>query len=201
MKLVDEFDEKEITMKILFLLLFCLCFFSEKLYSQSQIDTLAIINKLKNLYERDQKTRKGIDSVAFIQFIDSTNQVQICEIINKYGWLGKSVVGKYNSVLFLVIQHADLKTQEKYYPLLKNSVEIGESSASEAALMEDRILMRQGKKQKYGSQIIINENGVQVLYPIEDERNVNIRRSKVGLESIEEYVNHFGIDYKLNLEK
>lgn len=65
------------------------------------------------------------------------------------------------------------------------------------AMMQDRILMREGKKQIYGSQVVYNKTGEQIFYPIEDETNVNIRREKVGLQPLEEYAKYFGIDYKL----
>ncbi len=121
-------------------------------------------------------------------------------MITKYGWMGRSLVGSgYNSALFAVIQHADLATQEKYFPLIKQSVDEGESRASELAMMQDRILMRQGKDQIYGSQIVFDNSGAQVFYPIEDEKNVNIRRAKVGMQPIEEYAKYFGIDYKLTI--
>lgn len=113
------------------------------------------------------------------------------------GWVVKNLIRHYNRVLFLVIQHADLATQENYFPLLQESVDKGESSQSDAAMLQDRILMRQGKKQIYGSQVVFNKTGGQEFYPIEDEKNVNLRRAKVGMQPIEEYAIYFGIEYKL----
>ena len=66
--------------------------------------------------------------------------------------------------------------------------------------MQDRILMNQGKKQIYGSQVVYNKKGEQVFYPIEDEANVNIRRAKIGMQPIEEYAKLFGIEYKYQNE-
>jgi hypothetical protein len=56
--------------------------------------------------------------------------------------------------------------------------------------------MRQGKKQIYGSQVVFSKTGEPEFYPIDDEKNVNIRRKKVGMQPIEEYAKYFGIDYK-----
>lgn len=165
---------------------------------KNNFDLNGLKNQLKTIYKRDQKTRKGEDSAAFMSYIDSTNLVQIRAIVDKYGWLGTSCVGNtYNQALFLVIQHANLAAQEEYFPLIQQSVEEGESNAAELAMLQDRILMRQGKKQLFGSQIILNNKGGQELYPIEDEKRVNIRRQKVGLQPLEEYAKYFGIDYKL----
>lgn len=169
------------------------------LFSQSGTDTIAIKKQLEEIRSRDQKTRTGGDSVAFMQFIDSINLEQVELLIQKYGWLGKSFVGERgNNTIFLVIQHSDLATQEKYLPLLQKSVDEGESRPSDLALLKDRVLMRQGKNQIYGSQVVFNKTGGQEFYPIEDEKNVNIRREKVGMLPIEEYAKLFGIEYKLS---
>lgn len=169
--------------------------------AQTSIDTTAIKKQLDLIRNRDQKTRTGADSAAFVHYIDSTNLVMIESLIAKYGWLGKSFVGgRGNQTCFLVIQHADSATQLKYLPMLQKSVEQGESAAADFALLQDRVLMRQGKKQIYGSQVMFDKLGNNIFYPIEDEKNVNLRRTKVGLQPIEEYAKYFGIDYKLPTE-
>ena len=176
-----------------------LAFFMSSLtsYGQVSVDTVAIKTELDAILIRDQKTRRHGDSTAYMPFIDSCNLAQVERIVATYGWPGISFVGrKGNQTVFLVIQHADLPVQEKYFPLLKKSVEAGESLAADLALLEDRILMRQGKKQRYGSQIIMNDKGGQEFYPIEDEINVNQRRFRVGLDPIEVYALYFGIYYE-----
>jgi len=135
-----------------------------------------------------------------MNYLDSCNQVAVKSLIAKYGWMGRSLIGNYNQVLFAVIQHADSATQEKYFPMFRKSVEEGESRASEMAMMQDRILMRRGEKQIYGSQVVYSKTGEQVFYPIEDEKNVNLRRAGVGLQPLEEYAKYFGIEYKLPKE-
>ena len=177
-------------------LLFLIC--DQTIFAQNNIDTTAIIIQLSAIHDRDQKTRSVGDSIQYADYIDSCNLAQVEVLISLYGWPGKSFVGPAgNNTIFLVIQHADLATQEKYFPLFKQSVEQGESRASDLAYLEDRILMRQGKKQLYGSQVVFNNTGGQEFYPIEDEKNVNVRRKNVGLQPLEEYASYFGIDYKL----
>ena len=184
-------------LRIAALLLFILSF--QSTFAQTTLDTTAIKEELNAILKRDQKTRTGEDSAAFMNYIDSCNLVKVEALIAKYGWLGKSVIGPYaNSALFFVIQHADLSTQLKYFPLLQKSVEEGESKPSNLALLQDRILMRQGKKQIYGSQVVFNKTtGAQEFHPIEDEKNVDARRAKMGMQSLEDYAKLFGIDYKL----
>jgi hypothetical protein len=183
--------------RILVLLLFQVA--TPAVFAQQQpADTAAIKTELLAIRDRDQKTRTGRDSAAFADYIDSCNLVQVEKLIATCGWPGKSFVGANgNQTVFLVIQHADLATQEKYLPLMQKSVEEGESQMTDFALLQDRVLMRQGKKQIYGSQVVFNKEGGHEFYPIEDEKNVNVRRKKIGMQPLEEYATYFGIDYKL----
>lgn len=127
---------------------------------------------------------------------DSINTLKVSEIIDKYGWLDSDIVGKKgNQTLFLVIQHSDIRTQEKYLPIMTEVARNGKISKSELALLVDRVEMQNKRPQIYGSQIQ-RVNGKFVIYQILDEVNVNKRRADVGLEPLEEYVKNWGIEYK-----
>lgn len=169
--------------------------------------------ELEQIYVADQEPRRavnqiikqyGIDSPQldslgqFIRKTDSLNQAKVEQIIQKYGWLGKSEVGDMaNQTLFLIIQHTDMAVQEKYLPMLRKSVNDGESNAYDLALMEDKVLISQGKKQLYGTQVKRNPQTKQYeVFPIEDEKNIDKRRKKMGLESLAEYLQGFGITYR-----
>jgi len=159
---------------------------------------------LRQLYrEAEEKFGKDSDKMKYFWEVvaeqDSINEVEVVEIIEERGWVGKSLVGDAaNTALWLVIQHAPLETQEKYLPLLKESVLQGESKGSQLALLEDRIQMRNGKPQTYGSQITVDkETGNQVVYEIWEPEYVNQRRKEVGLGPIEYYVKHWGIEWTI----
>jgi hypothetical protein len=128
---------------------------------------------------------------------DSINLRKVRMILDERGWLGPKDVGQRGaSALFLVIQHSDLATQEKYLPLLEEAVHKGNAKGSELALLVDRIEMRNNRPQIYGSQVIFS-NGVNTVYKIKDEANVNKRRAAMGMEPLEKYLKYWGIDYKL----
>jgi hypothetical protein len=81
---------------------------SAMVFAREPADTAAIKLALQTIRDRDQKTRTGRDSAAFMQYIDSSNLVYIEKLIARYGWPGKSFVGPYgNQTVFLVIQHAE----------------------------------------------------------------------------------------------
>jgi len=146
--------------------------------------------------------RYGIQSKQYdslwksILYYDSINLAKVKPIIDTYGWPGKEVVGQEGSrALFLVIQHADLATQEKYLPVLREAVKNGKARPSDLALLEDRVLTRNGKPQIYGSQVRQNyQTGKNEFFPIEDIPNVNKRRASAGLSSLEEYAKLMGVN-------
>ena len=127
---------------------------------------------------------------------DSINEIKIADILDKYGWLGPDVVGESGSTtLFLVVQHADIKMQEKYLPMLRDAVKNNKASASDLALLEDRVALRQRRKQIYGSQIHSDPNGHPWVSPLEDPDNVDKRRAAVGLGPIADYLALFNIKW------
>lgn len=159
---------------------------------------------LRQLYrEAEEKFGKGSDEMKYFwQLVgeqDSLNEIAVVQIIEERGWVGRSEIGwDCNTTIWLVIQHAPLETQEKYLPLLRESVFAGESRGSHLALLEDRILMRNGEPQTYGSQITSDpETGKQVVHEIRDPEYVNQRRKKVGLGPIENYVKRWGIEWTI----
>ena len=206
-------------MKAISLQLILLLSFSNLAYPQDTSATQlnqSLRDELLKMQSDDQEYRGEVDKIRAMSLtadekqkrvaalmekqerLDKRNIRRLVQIINKYGWPGRSLVGKEGSLTaFLIIQHAELEDQKKYFPMLKEAVRRGEANQDYAALLEDRILMREGKKQIYGSQLHFNEVTKKLeLWPIEDEENVDARRTSVGLEPLAEYVKRFGLEYK-----
>ncbi len=176
-----------------------------------------LISLLNSIHEKDQKDRLQIDQIqnkygiqskeidslwGKIRLQDSSNLNQVINIIDNLGWLGPPEIGQQGaSTLFLVIQHADASTQVKYLPIMRAAVKKGKALPQNLALLEDRVLTNQGKKQIYGSQVVYDSKGKNAFLPIEDEVNVNKRRGSVGLGPLEDYAKYFGIAYVLPKKK
>lgn len=151
----------------------------------------------------DAKKRFGAGSEELIYLWDliaeqdSLCMIEVDKIIAAHGWPGKSLVGnKANSAVWLVIQHAPLETQEKYLPLLQESVQNKESRGSHLALLEDRIEMYNERPQIYGSQMTTNkETGNYEVYNLKDPKNVDKRRAEVGLGPLADYAKRFGVEW------
>ena len=179
-------------------------------------DSLAV--QLDSIYFNDQKIRLIIDSMGIkadwqsnqMQSLlremlvqDSANLISVKLILDKYGWLGPKVVGNQgNKAIFLVIQHADNLTQEKYLPMMREAVKIGNASGNSLALLEDRVALNQGKKQIYGSQIAMYfDTNKYYVSPLFDPDNVDKRRAVVGLQPIAIYLKKWGIDWDVEQYK
>lgn len=167
---------------------------------------------LQDIYNKDQQIRillmdtiitkygehsKEADSVARVMNnIDSVNLISIKAVLDKFGWRGPEDYGDIGATcIFLVIQHSNLATQEKYIPLLTKAVKENKAMPQYLATMHDRMLILKEKPQIYGTQLR-QENGQIDFYPIYDPKNVNIRRKQAGLKTIEEYAAEAGIKYK-----
>jgi hypothetical protein len=117
--------------------------------------------------------------------------------------LGVDSIGiQGNMTLFLVIQHSNLITQEKYLPMMREAVKKGNAVGSSLALLEDRVALGLGKKQIYGSQIGRDPaTGNWYVLPLEDPDNVNSRRKQVGLPDIEDYLRNWGLKWDVESYK
>lgn len=137
------------------------------------------------------------EHIQLIRKQDSINLFKVEKILEEHGWLGYNLIGRQaNKTLFLVIQHSDIKTQEKYLPMLREAVKNGDAAPGDLALLEDRVALQQGKKQIYGSQIGTDEEtGEYYVLPLEDPDNVNERRAEVGLSPIQDYISYWDLKW------
>ena len=55
-------------------------------------------------------------------------------------------------------------------------------------MLEDRVLQREGKPQKYGTQVITAADGRWILYTVEDPEHLGARRAAVGLPPMDVYL-------------
>lgn len=166
--------------------------------------------ELLAIYEDDQRIRNAYvgalrkaetpkhvtDSLRkVVIYKDSINLIKVTKILDQHGWLGPDVVGEQATMaLFLVIQHSDLPVQEKYFPMIKKAAAEKRVNRQAFALLEDRIAVRQGRKQIYGSQIGTDEKtGKSYLFSIEDPFHVDKRREEIGLEPLADYVKKWDI--------
>jgi len=175
--------------------------------------------RLDSIYNDDSRYRlqsieiekkAGYESKERLALVDLTNKqdslnlIKVQAIIAEHGWPGQESIGEKGvSALFLVIQHADLAIQLKYLPLMKDAAAKGNLSASRLAILEDRIAVRQGRKQVYGSQLSGMNQATKHygVSPIEDPEHVDERRKKAGLIPLAQYLLQWDIIWNVEEHK
>lgn len=172
----------------------------EKQLAEIYTEDQEIRGEFMNVYKASKPDKKKIDSIGKIMGMkDSINLIKVMKILDERGWLGKNVVGEQgNKTLFLVIQHSDLKYQQKYLPMMRDAVKNGNANAGNLAYLEDRVALREGRKQIYGSQAAKNKKTNKMyISPMIDPDNVDKRRAEVGLGTMAEYAAKMNIDWNL----
>ena len=172
-----------------------------------------LTSKMDSLYQEDQKCRvefvklvkeeaprELLDSIkTIIKKKDSLNLVYITQLIDKHGWLTPQDIGVQGAqTLFLIIQHANLETQKKYYPLILKAEKEGNMLSSNVAILEDRIAVREGRPQTYGSQgYHDSQRNKTFIYPLADLNNLDELRKSRGLGPMKDYIKDWDVaDYK-----
>jgi len=165
--------------------------------------------KLNKIYDADQQIRakvedanknilpNSVEIIAEMHSIDSCNQRYVFNLLDNHGW-PDSLSVKANNAIWLVIDHANNQFSEKYFPLAKEKGEQGIIQMSDVVTLEDRILMRNNKKQKYGTQTFgifyfslsstNKPKNIVYIWPIEDNEKVDELRASVGLPPMNLYI-------------
>ena len=110
-------------------------------------------------------------------------------MVASYGWPAKSLVGeKAAHAAWLLVQHADADPafQRRCLDLMEK-LPPGEVSARDVAYLTDRVLLAEGKPQRFGTQFQKDAAGKWVPKTLEDPEHVDDRRRAAGLEPIADY--------------
>ena len=139
------------------------------------------------------RDKAKIDSILHqMQLIDSQNQAEICDILDKRGFVGSDAIGEVCEVFWTIIQHAPVETERKYLPLFQRAAARGDIAQWQVATMEDRIAMFEGRPQKYGTQLDVAADGTQAVYKLLNPKKVDEWRREKGMGSLTEYLKSMG---------
>lgn len=182
---------------------------------ESSKDYIALKEKIELGLDEDQKIREefmekyqetgniDLDLNQKMGEIDSINQIYAFEFLDKYGYPTYTRDGKkVCEGVFYILQHSDQQNMKRYIGELKAAAYQGEASLTHFALMQDRILMNDGKKQIYGSQCAPrkDENGYVTdkifVWPIRNNEIVDSLRKAMGFKTtIAEYAKRMNAEY------
>lgn len=169
---------------------------------------------LDSVAYRDQHFRSQLDSVSgkfgadsdqikelwiLINQNDVKNQRIVSKVLDTNGRLTPDLVGEErSSTLFYVIQHAPHSMQKKYLPMLQRAVKNGDAKSEHLAMLEDRVFLKDGEMQKYGTQIAFNpETEEYLLLNVFEPDKLNERRNSMGLWPIEDYLKEYNFAWNV----
>ncbi len=153
----------------------------EGIFERDQYDRLlwsqAVKNNPGDIERNEVLARRAL-------MTDSLNLVLVSTILSQYGFPSRELVGDFgNQAVWLVFQHAQLDYQKRFLPQLETAVARGDIAPLYLAMLRDRIDVREGRPQRYGTQI--DEKGN--LAPLVDPSRVNQWRQEVGLPILEQF--------------
>ena len=157
--------------------------------------------QLTNMVAADQAARSALRSAldralppeqiaglaAALQSADRENTAAVKQSLLACGW-PKGAAASHD--MWLLVQHADRdrEFQLSALQLLRTAVSEGYASPRDLAYLEDRAAVAVGEKQLYGTQLTQPDRCSLELRPVDDERKVEERRSKLGLPPLSEYI-------------
>jgi len=132
--------------------------------------------------------------------IDMPHTARLNEIFDRYGFPTFQTVGKDGVQSFLILlQHTpDESLRQKSLKPITKAFKRKEIPPQDYANFVDRLLVRQNKPQIYGSNFDIKDNKL-VMSAVKDRKNLDKRRRKIGLPTIEEYAKMLKDFYKLEV--
>ena len=150
----------------------------EQMLESDQHDRI-LWNQAATAYPSDKVRTEKLARMAMAT--DSLNLEAAYDVLQAHGFPGKESVGNIASMaVWLVFQHADLDHQKHFLPQMEEAVAKGRIEPMYLAMLKDRIDVREGRPQKYGTQIAADGS----LAPVLDAGRLNEWRSEVGLPPI-----------------
>lgn len=150
--------------------------------------------RLLEMARIDQDARSGDWSQPMLRKmleVDAANLPQIKRIVAEHDGLPPvdRVGGDGLAAAWLLVQHADRDPafQAEVLAKIEPLVDSGQVTTKEVMLLTDRVLVGQGKPQRYGSQLLA-ENGKWVPKPLEAPEGVDERRAALGEMPLADYI-------------
>jgi hypothetical protein len=149
--------------------------------------------------ERDQAVRTGFtgqpDPAQLEEMVrvDHDNTAWLSQRIAAVGWIDGSRFGaEAASAAFLIVQHSgELPLMMAALPAIERDVRDHGSDGQHYALLWDRLQVNLGRKQRYGSQLGIDEQGRYLVVAIEERDEVDARRKELRMTPLKNYLDLF----------
>jgi hypothetical protein len=158
----------------------------EQHFTDDVVDLRATLKRITD-EDQDVRTRPPL-SPTEVAAVDRRHRPEIDRIHEQYGWLKASVAGKDAAHMFwLLVQHQDAELQRRLLPEMEREVSGREASRADYALLYDRVMIAEGKLQRWGSQTKCVD-GKAVLDPVEDPSGLDERRRALFMQPVDQYL-------------
>jgi hypothetical protein len=157
----------------------------------------SVRQELARLGAEDQAIRQGLtpermqDTAFAMEMLqgDSARTIRLRAIIEAYGWPDSARAGPQASqAAFLILQHSPVHAfQRDMLPIIEDLAQGGAIARDEAAMLVDRVLVAEGRPQRYGTQFSLID-GRLVLDSVADPGRLDERRRSMGLPTMDEYM-------------
>jgi len=153
--------------------------FDKKLADELQKMALKQRELLQEVVARDQAKQSDRDKLHKLY---EKNSARLCEILKTSGWPTTALVDRAGvlSAFEILKNSASYELQRDLLPVIVAAVKKDPAQKTEFAGLYDRLRVSAGMKQLFGTQAV-SAGGFLILYPIEDEANVDARRAEFGL--------------------
>jgi len=150
----------------------------------------------QDLRQRWLKDQKDPALNAEMKQLDAQHVKRLRQIVKRYGWPGKSLVGqKAATGAWTIVQHGGNAFLHEMLPMMEEAAKKGELSYGLVATSIDRVRTGDGKKQLYGTQFDTSDGKCEPL-PIEDPEHLDQRREIAGLGPMAAYTEQLCTLYK-----
>ncbi len=135
------------------------------------------------------------DHLQLIQKNVPLNITIIQKILDSRGWPDEELIGLQGSqTIALVLEQADVETNEKYLPLLREAVKKRKQNPRILEGLEDNYSLKKTGRQIYGSIFGFDPSTRQnFIAPLEDPDNVDKRRAELGLVPLAKFAKIGGV--------
>jgi hypothetical protein len=148
---------------------------------------------LLGLAEQDQAARKDFGARVMdssyareLGDLDRDLAARLSAILDRFGLPTRSMVGAAGSdAAFLVVQHNE--SLQKRVLALAHQAPAGEVSPQALAMLEDRVLVHEGRPQRFGTQFTIQADGRMRFAETEETAGLAARRTAAGLPPLSQY--------------
>jgi hypothetical protein len=162
---------------------------------------LALINEslrqeLVSMREEDLRVRGELEAagelggpyVPRMEAVHVRNAARLRELIAEHGWLAEDIAGEDGAkASWFIVQHSvgEPQFQRHVLTLLRDLASTGRVPAWQAAYLEDRIAIQEGRPQRFGSQWVDSpEDGCLRPWQLADPEHVDELRASVGLPAL-----------------